>query len=342
MRKLTTKQIISALIPIPNSDFIELLKFKDVAWQCVSKKGEFKVGDECLYFEIDSILNCEIPAFDFLNKDNRNQKTVNCLGKQYKGFRVKTAKFRGSLSQGLALPLSAFDLPPDVEDYDKHLGIVKYDPLVLVQDTAVSGEFPTHLVPKTDSTRIQSLGNDYFDRWKDTDLIATEKLEGMSCTIIIEKEGKKLCQRNYEVAQDVDNPYNLATKRINFPEGYSVQGEIVGEKVQKNLYKIQGLRFYCFSVFDLKAKKYLPKLKARQFCDDYHITFVPIIYQGTMSEFAQNIDQLLTFAEGKSKLCDTQEREGLVWNSLSEIPTETLEARVNFKTISNKYLLKNL
>ena len=45
------------------------------------------------------------------------------------------------------------------------------------------------------------------------------------------------------------------------------------------------------------------------------------------------MDDMLNFAEGKSKLWTTAEREGLVFKSLT--------GRTTFKVISNKFLLKN-
>jgi hypothetical protein len=45
------------------------------------------------------------------------------------------------------------------------------------------------------------------------------------------------------------------------------------------------------------------------------------------------VEQMLVFAEGKSKLLDSVEREGLVF--------KCHEQAVSFKAISNRFLLKN-
>ena len=63
-RKLATIRQISKLLPIPGADVIELAVVD--GWQCIVKKGEFKVGDLGMYFEIDSFLPAENPAFKFL------------------------------------------------------------------------------------------------------------------------------------------------------------------------------------------------------------------------------------------------------------------------------------
>ena len=93
-RKLVTVQKILDLQPIPGADAIEVAQV--LGWKCVVKKGEFKVGDICAYFEIDSLLPVE-PWTDFLRKGD------------HRPFRLRTIKLRGVQSQGLALPMSHFE-----------------------------------------------------------------------------------------------------------------------------------------------------------------------------------------------------------------------------------------
>lgn len=117
MRKLASIQKIISLTPIPNADRIELARV--LGWKCVVKKGEFKVGDKCVYIEIDSIPPSDNPVFDFLKHSNGKMD------------RVKTIKLRGQISQGLAMPVNLFD---GLEKYDvgddvtKVLGITKWEP----------------------------------------------------------------------------------------------------------------------------------------------------------------------------------------------------------------------
>lgn len=86
-RKLVTLQRVLDVFPIEGADNIEGIKV--LGWYLVAKKGEFIAGDTCVFFEIDSILP-ELPVFEFM----RSRK-----------FRVKTAKFKSQVSQGLALSL---------------------------------------------------------------------------------------------------------------------------------------------------------------------------------------------------------------------------------------------
>ncbi len=87
-RKLATIQKIIEVHPIVNADNLERAVIK--GWNVVVKKGEFQAGDLCVYCEIDSLMP-ERPEFEFLES---------------KKYRIKTTKFRGQVSQGIAFPLS--------------------------------------------------------------------------------------------------------------------------------------------------------------------------------------------------------------------------------------------
>ena len=62
-RKLASVQTVKAIKPIEGADRIEIVQILN--WDCVAKKGEYRVGDKVIYFEIDSLLP-DIPAFEFL------------------------------------------------------------------------------------------------------------------------------------------------------------------------------------------------------------------------------------------------------------------------------------
>ena len=62
-------------------------------WKCVVKKGEFKVGDLCVYVEIDSCVNkLLLKPFEFLKEKGQ-------IGFGF--YHIKTMKLRGVFSQGL-------------------------------------------------------------------------------------------------------------------------------------------------------------------------------------------------------------------------------------------------
>ena len=92
-RKLAHVEKIEWIKPIEGADNIELIGI--LGWVCIAKIGEFKVDDTCVYFEIDSKLP-EAEWCEFMRSKHFKVKTMK-LGK----FKV--------ISQGLALPLSAFE-----------------------------------------------------------------------------------------------------------------------------------------------------------------------------------------------------------------------------------------
>ena len=92
-----------AIKPIEGADNIELMAVN--GWNVIVKKGEFKEGDYCVYFEIDSKLPVEAWS-------------VFMAPKHYKVKTMKLNKFK-VISQGLALPLDSFGMfIPETENVD--------------------------------------------------------------------------------------------------------------------------------------------------------------------------------------------------------------------------------
>lgn len=109
-RALAHVEKIKWIKPIEGADNIELVGV--LGWVCIAKIGEFKEGDWCVYIEIDSKVP-EKEWSEFLRPKHFKIKTMK-LGK----FKV--------ISQGIALPLSMFDVDiPQEEgaDVTKLLGV---------------------------------------------------------------------------------------------------------------------------------------------------------------------------------------------------------------------------
>jgi RNA ligase (TIGR02306 family) len=100
-RKLVSIQSIDALDPIAGAD--NIMQARVMGWTVVVKKGEFSVGDPCVFFEIDSVLPDGAAWSEFMRP---------------RGFRVRTLKLRGVLSQGLALPVSIIEGEPPPREVD--------------------------------------------------------------------------------------------------------------------------------------------------------------------------------------------------------------------------------
>ncbi len=99
-RKLASIQKVKEILPIEGADAIEIAVIN--SWKVVTKKGEYNPGDFCIYCEIDSFLPVR-EEFEFLRKSS--YKKMGDL----EGFRLKTIRLRGQISQGLILPLSVLE-----------------------------------------------------------------------------------------------------------------------------------------------------------------------------------------------------------------------------------------
>lgn len=91
IRNLSSIEKILSITPIDGADKIECVMIK--GWSLVAKKGEFKVGDLCVYFEMDTLMP-KLPCFEFL---------------ETRKYRIKAVKLRGCYSYGIAFPLSILD-----------------------------------------------------------------------------------------------------------------------------------------------------------------------------------------------------------------------------------------
>ena len=106
-----------------NGDFImadAIEKAHVLGWTLIVKKGEFKPGDKCVFFEIDS----KLPSGKFF--DSEGNDVFGFM--EPKHYNVKTYKLDkfGIWSQGLILPLSSFDIDPETplnENLTERLGI---------------------------------------------------------------------------------------------------------------------------------------------------------------------------------------------------------------------------
>lgn len=234
-RKMVTVRKVSGLAPIPGADNIVVAQVD--GWQCVVKKGEFQVGDYCLYFEVDSCLPADDERFKFL-KDT----------KLFRGERrpvLRTVKLRGQLSQGLALPLSLFPelkvtrtvwqflkgedaietLYTSQAPLDKVLGVDKYEKEEPVEEPGwfskfrfipkswktwffnkiyrkvkkgrLQSTFPS-FIPRTDQPRIQNCYASLVDG-PDHEYEETTKLDGSSMTFWVQGGKFGFASRNQKL-----------------------------------------------------------------------------------------------------------------------------------------------
>ncbi len=366
MRQLVTKRIVKELVPIAGADLIELARID--GWQCVVKKGDFSVGNEALYFEIDSMVPAKDPRFAFLAK-----------GKVVEFARIKTIRLKGTLSQGLLMPLVTLTMEEAMrmsgdEPLDTILGVQKYEP-PLPTGGKQKGTFPLDLVPKTDQERIQNIP-DVLTGKSFLDFEVTEKLDGTSCTIWmyidVETIGLGDCDinkpedverlknnvvgvasRNWEMQKDDENVYSkvlrdngLVNKLWGYGRNLAIQGEVIGPGIQGNKYGLTKQEFYVFDIYDIDEKKYLGSKERLLVTQDLGLKHVPVLTLATAfsnvtnlqpiqqgdSSCALTFDIVLDGADGTSQLANVA-REGLVFKAK--------DGSHSFKAISNKWLLKH-
>jgi hypothetical protein len=351
-RKLASIRKINNLQPIEGADRIE--KATIDGWELVVKKGEFNINDLCVYFEIDSILP-ERKCFEFMRETK---------------FRVKTRKFRGVYSQGLALPIHTIEceykklFPFAKEGYDltDFLEVKKYDPQLLEENKLKeesskviknpiikllcrfklfrnifikkeSFAFPSNLISKTDEERLQNMKS-ILEKEKDSIFYTSEKIDGCSSTFLNFKNKFKVCSRNLALKKDNSKYWKIAEKynlqKILKNKNLAIQGEILGDKIQGNKYGISGFELYVFNIYDIDKKQYFNLNEMIEFCKENKLKTIPIL--NTNFKLSSSVEEMVNYSKGKSILNSKIQREGIVFR--------TLDMRVSFKVINPDFLLK--
>ena len=320
-RKLVTIRTISEIQPIEGADAIEKVRID--GWWCVSKKDQFKVGDRCLYYEIDSFLPI-LPEYSFM--ESRGRKKMIHDGKEIEGYRLRTIKLRGQISQGLALPLHLFsgiDLYA-YADMSEALGVILYErPIPAQLAGMIKGDFPV-FIPKTDEERVQNLVLDFTG-----DLVMTEKLDGTSATYYKREGVFGVCSRNLELKDTESNTHWRMARKYklsDMPDGFAIQGEIVGPGIQGNPLLLQEVGLYVFKVYDINKGEQMSIEEVCMFCGRHNLQTVPVL---DIFKATNNVEDYLSMANGCSKLNPNKPREGIVFRN----------GKYSFKAISNIYLL---
>lgn len=347
MRKLASIQTVNAAEPIPNANAIE--KIRVLGWWVVVKKGEFRPGDKVVYCEIDALLP-EMPDFEFLRPTCYKPARTDATGAGLPaGFRIKTIKLRGQVSQGICFPLGV--LPPgaptdDGADVTEALGVLKWEPPQTGSGGRSKGTFPGFLA-KTDETRVQVL-EATLARYQGHEFFVTEKLDGTSFTAFVREGEFGVCSRNMllDLTDELGTLVRVA-KRLGLEErlrafgaargsDVAVQGEVIGPGVQRNKYGLTELALRVFNVFDVSAYRFLDH--AEMLAATAGMGLEPVPQLGTVV-LAHGVDDLVALSEGVSVLNPKVQREGLVLRPLREVEDRYL-GRLSFKAINPKFLLK--
>jgi RNA ligase (TIGR02306 family) len=335
-RKLATIRRINDIQPIEDADSIDVATVG--GWQVVVKKGEFEIGDLAVYLEIESWIPTELAPFLSKGQEPREYNGI-------KGERLRTVKLRGTTSQGLLLSRYAvLDKIGEIvmgQDVTELLGIQKWEAPIPAQLAGeVEGPFPTQ-IPKTDQERVQNLTEE-FKEWRDNSKFTwegTEKLDGSSMTVFVIGDREGICSRNWSLRETEGNSLWRVARREGLinkikatGRNLALQGEIIGEGIQGNPYKIKGQNFYLFDIYDIDRGEYLDPDQRQALALAHGIQHVPVV--ATEMVLSGSVLDLLTQAEGKSVLNMKTEREGIVFKCREQ-------PGLSFKAISNRFLIKN-
>ena len=355
-RCLAVIVIIQEIKVIKGADRIELAIIN--GWQCVIKKGDFKVGDKVIYYCIDSIPDFTDP----------NAQSLVDMGIK----RIKTIKIRGVISQGLLAPLKwledrGYDISKLVEDDDvtEQLGVRKYvspDEISQYEKSDDSGNKYPSIVPKTDENRLQNKVR-YLNEIVDRNIVITRKEDGCSCTFMYNEGKFTVCSRNFIVLPDIDisrdhylileKKFNISEKMTKFGKNIAIQGEAIGPKINGNKLKLDELTYRVFNIFDIEKQCYLLHDKVTEICEMFELEQVPVIYKGLVNNLTFKDKVYGTLIQDKIngkqiilseflKLADGIEyskgnrAEGLVVKT-----DDDFDKRVSFKVISNNFLIAN-
>ena len=379
-RALAYIQHVTNIRPIDGADNIEQCNV--LGWNLICKKGEFHEGDPCVYIEIDSKVP-EREEFEFLRAKGFKVKTMklgkfNCISQ---GLAMPQSAFKelAGLSEGTDVT-DILGIKYSVQDDNARKG--NGDPNAKYKSMAARHKkifkkkwarwmmhrswgrkvmffffgkkkdnprgFPT-FVSKTDEERVEN------QPWRIGDgktYLATEKLDGTSCTYALERKGRNkfefyVCSRNvrqqdekqecyhdHNIYWDLAFKYNIEQHLKDFLNQFPqlkwvcIQGEGVGS-VQGNPLKLTEDDLYVFNFKESQTGRWSSMAGAGQ-VREWGMKWVPILGEVQMPD---TMEELKVLATGKSRVNPEVMREGIVYRSL--------DGSDSFKNVSREYLLKH-
>jgi len=310
---------IISLYPIPEADFIvsaTVICGKGGRWRGVVRKADFSLGDKCLVFLPDSLLNEKDHAhLSFMEKTN---------------WRVKMCRFKGCPSEVLISTGRNIDFLEVGTDVTRQLNVVKYHkPIPPNLAGVMKGTFP-YFIPKTDELNYQKypeiveslIGKPWY---------MTEKMDGSSSTAFKWKGSFGVCSRNMELERDENNGYWIVALKHNLeeklPDGIAIQWETCGPGIQKNPMDLSNIQGFMFSAYDISKQRYLEVHSMIKLSEEIDFPMVKILDRE--EEFSSDgIDTL-----GEGFYANGNPREGVVIRSIFNEG----DSPISFKVINLEY-----
>lgn len=313
-----TGKIIN-LEPIPGADFIvsaTVVCGQGGKWKGIVRKDQFIIGNLVTVYLPDAI----IPP-------NESMKFMEATN-----WRVKMRRFKGAPSEVVIMPLQ---IPADEVGHDctEVMGVTKYHkPVPANLQGVMKGDFPG-FIPKTDEPNYQNAeGQAGIQQLIGHPFYITEKADGSSTTAYRYKGEFGVCSRNWEIERDPENGYWKVAIRHNLeeklPEGFAIQWETVGPKIQGNPMGCNDVCGLLFSAYNIAEKRYLTFGELAELSLKINFPMVLIIASGA----SFNADGLELLGEGNYD--NGKPREGVVVRSCENLLGHK---PISFKVINLNY-----
>ena len=356
MRQLATIRTVASTRPIQGADRIEVAQVD--GWECVVKKGEFEVGQHIVYVEVDSVMP-ERPEFEFLRDRKFRVRTIKLRGQVSQGLVLPLDILpAGNYKLGDDVTELLGVTKYDPEAQQEALLLAKQpktpaNPIAkflmrfkwyrrLFMKPKRKGGFPDWIV-KTDETRIQNLTTLFdIESKKGTQFSVTEKVDGQSATYFLQKVSRRkyefgVCSRNIRLGTPDNSSYwtiarkydieNVLKKLVGEYQTIVLQGEICGDGIQGNKYRISGYDLFAFNLIYPDHKCTTAEIK--EVLAPFGIKSVPIVEEGKV--LPETIAELVEYSKGKSVVRKEQKREGVVMRNV--------QSGISFKVINPDFLL---
>lgn len=361
---VTVRRIAEVLLH-PNADRLEIVRLEDYDYDSIVQKGMYAVGDRVVYFPVDS----QIPL-DFVQAMGLEGKLSHGMPDEAGGRlqnRVKTAKLRGIVSQGIVAKPQDLPVPPDVRanldaaawgaDVAGLLGVLKYEPPVVPTKEGRLVGLPSR-VNKYDLENAQSHASVVAHLLESRlPVLITEKIEGSHWFVTRTRDGEwGIGQRNYRIepVAGYEHDWHRVAREGDFSahtqaildqqpqvQRVTIRGELIGPGVQGNYYNLPKHRILVFEIeFDgrpVDARLFL------QLVETLALPAVPILSAGVALAdvlAAAGQESLKAYSNGPSQLAPQRLREGVVIRPMTEQSSEALSGRLILKQRSPDYLAK--
>lgn len=335
--KVATLEYIKNVYPHPNANKLDIAVVN--GWKVCIKKNEYKIGDLCIYVNIDTQLK-ECVQYEFL----RNKK-----------FRIKSNKLRGQLSEGIIFPTSLLKefgystiiIDENIEgtDVSEYIGAKHYEKPISMNLLGTSiGQMPS-FIKKTNEENLENV-IEVLEELKNKPYYITLKVDGSSTTYYINNGKYGVCSRNLELNEEENNGFWKVSKKYDIEKklttyfkdkNVAVQGEVYGPGIQNNLLKTKEISFYAFNLWDIDNKKNLDYIDLKTFCVSTQIPMIPVIEEN--EEFNLSLEDLQSISN-KLKYSSGFAAEGIVVRPKTTFYSNKMRSYCSFKVKNEEYKLK--